>query len=154
MDTKSIVDDILDAAIAVHRALGRGLFEHTYRDALAIELILRGHRVEREVAFAASYRGVSLASAFRADLVIDGKVIVELKALKELQPIHFSQARTYLRFSGCPSVLLMNFHAPRMIDGFYPFHSDPLFTLPAAPQAGAETTGGNAHTVPESFGKG
>ncbi|MEA3198882.1 MAG: hypothetical protein QOE90_310 [Thermoplasmata archaeon] len=129
-DCRSTIGEILDASIRVQRILGRGLYEHPYRDALSHELVKRGHQVEREVAFSAFYEDLILHRAFRADLLVDGRVIVELKAVDRLAPIHFAQARTYLRFSGCAAVVLVNFHAPRIIDGFFPIHSDSLFPLP------------------------
>lgn len=92
---------IIGAAIEVHRTLGGpGLLESIYEDALEVELRMRGLRVERQVAVPVVYKGQQLASPLRIDMVVEGLVIVENKAVEQINPIFFTQTLTYLRLSG------------------------------------------------------
>ena len=100
---------IIGAAIAVQKALGPGLLESAYEACLAHELSLNGHHVERQVALGLSYRGLEVPQAFRLDLVVDGKVLVELKVVEVFAPEHEAQVLSYLWFSGLPVGLLINF---------------------------------------------
>ena len=108
---------VVDAAVKVHRALGVGLREWVYRDALTIELRARGHDVQREVRMDAYYEGVKMEGSFQLDLLVDRCVILELKAVEEFHPSHFAQIRSYLRPTGVEVGLLLNFHAPLMKQG-------------------------------------
>lgn len=110
---------VVDSAIGVHRTLGPGLLESTYRRCLAIELTARGHLVRQEVGIPLRYRGETIQDAFRIDLLVDEKVVVELKAVDAVQPVHEAQLLTYLRLGGFPLGLLLNFNVPRMIDGVH-----------------------------------
>ena len=101
--------EIIGAAIAVQRALGPGLLESAYEACLAHELSLAGHRVERQIPLGLSYRGLEVPQAFRMDLVVDGKVLVELKVVDAFVPEHEAQVLSYLRFSGLTVGLLINF---------------------------------------------
>lgn len=96
---------VVDAALTVHRALGPGLLESVYELALAHELSQRGLRVERQVPIPIEYQGVALDEGFRADLIVEGKVLLELKSVEHLTPLHRKQIQTYLRLpdssSGC-----------------------------------------------------
>ena len=95
--TDAVAKAIVDAAIAVHRELGPGLLENTYRRCLGHELRLRGHRVCLEVPIPLYYRGESIETGFRADMVVDECVLIELKAVEALSRVHFAQLLTYLR---------------------------------------------------------
>ncbi len=110
---------LLDESIEVHRALGPGLREEDYRDCLVIELQERGVAVEIEKRLDLVYKGRTLERAARIDLVLEGRLAVELKAVEQLHPHHFMQARSYVRFGGFPLGILVNFHAPRLIDGWH-----------------------------------
>jgi GxxExxY protein len=101
----------------VHRELGPGLLESAYEACLLHELVLRGHSVTRQVELPVVYKGLRIDAGFRIDLLIDDTVVVECKAVERLMPIHEAQVLTYLRLSGKPIGLLINFHVPRLIDG-------------------------------------
>ena len=108
---------IIGAAIEVHKALGPGLLESAYETCLAHELILQGHQVERQLALPVIYKGVQLDCGYRLDLRVDGLVIVEIKAIEHLEPIHEAQMLTYLRLSGLWLGLLINFNVPVLKQG-------------------------------------
>jgi len=109
--------EIIGAAIEVHRHLGPGLFEHAYAECLCHELRLRGIPFIREVDLPISYKGIRLDWAYRADLIVDGKVIVELKAADGPVGVHEAQLLTYLRASRERVGLLINFSARVLRDG-------------------------------------
>ncbi|WP_295585639.1 GxxExxY protein [uncultured Lamprocystis sp.] len=108
---------VVDAAIEVHRILGPGLLESAYEAALAYELGLRGITVERQVLLPVHYKGEYLDAGFRLDLVVGKLLIVELKAVQHIEPIHEAQLLTYLRLSGRWLGLLLNFNVPLMKNG-------------------------------------
>ncbi len=110
---------IIGAAVEVQRVLGVGLLESAYAGALAVELADRGLRFEREVAVAASYKGQSLGAAFRADFIVEGSVIVELKAMEGVTDVHRAQLLSYLRLSGLKLGLLINFHSFPVVKGIH-----------------------------------
>ena len=109
---------ILDAAIAVHTALGPGLLESSYLACLVYELVARGLKVQTQVPLPINYRGVLIDAAYRLDLVVDDLVIIELKAVERLMPIHEAQLLSYLKLSGKRLGLLINFHVLRVKDGY------------------------------------
>ncbi len=113
----AVATAIVDAALMVHRALGPGLLESAYEVALAFELTRRGHTAERQVSIPISYDGVSLGEGFRADLIVDRLVIVELKSLERLADVHRKQTNTYVRLGGFRLGLLINFGGERLKDG-------------------------------------
>jgi GxxExxY protein len=100
---------IIDSALAVHRELGPGLLESVYEVVLAYELQQRGLSVERQVPVPIEYRGMKFDAAFRADLVVEQKVIVELKSVERVSQAHKKQVQTYLRLTGCKLGFLLNF---------------------------------------------
>ena len=108
---------VISAAIEVHRALGPGLLESAYRDCLAHELMLHGLRFTREVPLALTYKGRAVRSPYRLDLLVEGRLVAELKAVEELIPIHSAQLLTYLRLSGIRFGLLINFNVPVLAQG-------------------------------------
>lgn len=108
---------ILDAAFKVHTELGPGLLESAYRACLAYELRLRGLEVLEEIKLPVVYEGVHLDQAYRIDLLVNGVVIVEVKAVLELHPVYEAQILTYLRLSGCQLGFLLNFHVPMLKNG-------------------------------------
>jgi GxxExxY protein len=108
---------IIAAGIAVHRALGPGLLESAYIACLIFELRRRGLKVEEQRPVPLTYHGVKLDCGYRLDLVVEDVVIVEVKALDKFAPIHTAQMLTYLRLTGCPVGLLLNFNAPVLKDG-------------------------------------
>lgn len=99
---------VVDAAIQVHRALGPGLLESVYEIVLAHELQQRGLQVERQVVVPIVYRGLRFEEGFRADIVVNGKVVLELKSVECVTPAHKKQIQTYLRLTGCKLGYLLN----------------------------------------------
>lgn len=117
MHINDLTHQIIGAAMCVHDALGPGLLESTYEACLTHELRKRGHIVQPQLPIPVRYDGVLIETGYRADLVIDGIVIVELKAVGTVLPIHEAQLLTYLRHSECKVGLLFNFHEERLSDG-------------------------------------
>ena len=113
----NITETIIGAAMAVHRELGPGLLESTYEVCLAYELVKRGSAIERQKELPVKYRGVKLDCGYRIDLFVEEKVIVELKAVQSLEPIHTAQLLSYLKLSGCRVGLLINFNVKVLKDG-------------------------------------
>jgi GxxExxY protein len=108
---------IIGAAITVHRYLGPGLLESAYRDCMCCELGLRGLAVARERVVPLIYKGTRVDVGFRADLIVNERVLVELKAVERLVPIHTAQTLTYLGLSGLRVGLLLNFNVPFLREG-------------------------------------
>jgi GxxExxY protein len=108
---------IIDAAMRVHSALGPGLLESAYAACLAYELRTRGLDVQTQVAIPVHYHGVRLELGYRADMLVDGAVLVELKTATKLLPIHEAQLLSYLRLGGHRVGLLLNFHTVHLKDG-------------------------------------
>ena len=112
---------IIESAIHVHRVLGPGLLESTYRKCLATQLAIDGMKVESEVSIPINYEGLIVDCAYRADVIVDNAVLLELKAVDRLSPIHEAQVLTYLRHSGLRVGLLVNFSASRLVSGIRRF---------------------------------
>ncbi|MDP1634810.1 MAG: GxxExxY protein [Gallionellaceae bacterium] len=115
-DTKTqrdpLTDSVIGAAIEVHRALGAGLLESAYEECLCHELECRSLKFARQVALPICYKAISLDCAYRMDVVVENQLILELKAVDKLLPIHDAQLLTYLRLSGLSTGLLLNFNVP------------------------------------------
>jgi GxxExxY protein len=109
MTENEIGTRVIEAAIAVHRELGPGLLETVYEVILARELNDRGLKVERQVPVAIAYKGIRFDEGFRADLIVEGKVILELKSVERVTAAHKKQVQTYLRLTGCKLGYLLNF---------------------------------------------
>ncbi|MCL4865190.1 MAG: GxxExxY protein [Gemmatimonadales bacterium] len=117
MDDDSITAEIVDAALAVHRRVGPGLLEVVYEAILARLLTARGLVVERQRAFAFAFEGLEFPNAFRVDLLVGGRIVVELKSANRMLPIHTKQLLTYLRLLELPVGLLLNFGGETMKAG-------------------------------------
>src|SRR6266481_3999546 len=117
MTENQIAKQILDGAFVVHTRLGPGLFESVYEVVLAHELRKRGLTVERQKPMPIMYDNVRFDEAFRSDIVVNGKVIAELKSVEALLPIHAKQVLTQLRLSGLKLGLLINFGEAHLKDG-------------------------------------
>ncbi len=117
VDINDITESVIGAAIAVHRELGPGLLESSYEACLAYELLCRDLPYERQKAIPLVYRGIAVESAYRIDFFVGGKVIVELKAVERLDPVHVAQVLTYLKLSRCRIGLLINFNVTLLKDG-------------------------------------
>jgi len=112
-----LTQDIIGAAIAVHRVLGPVLLESAYQECLCQELAFRGIPFERQVPIPLEYRGLRLEAGYRLDILVAGRVVVEVKAIDAIAPIHEAQLLTYLRLGGWNIGLLMNFNVVVLKDG-------------------------------------
>jgi GxxExxY protein len=119
MDENEIAKKIVDAAMAIHRRLGPGLFETVYEKTLAYELVKLGLDVKVQVPVPIHYDGMTFEDAFRADLIVEDKVIVELKSVETAQPVHKKQLLTYLRLADKRLGLLINFGSALLKDGIF-----------------------------------
>lgn len=112
-----ITEAVIGAAIQVHRRLGPGLLESAYKACLAYELKKRGLFVEQEKAVPLVYEEVKLECGYRMDMLVERAVVVEVKSVEALAPVHEAQALSYLRLSGCKLGLLINFNVAALKDG-------------------------------------
>jgi GxxExxY protein len=112
---------VVDTAIAVHRELGPGLLESTYFKCLVHALRKRGARVEVEVKLPIVYDGMEIESAYRIDLLVNDEVIVEVKSVSQIHPVHQAQILSYLKLSGRRVALMINFNVVLLKDGIYRF---------------------------------
>jgi len=117
MEVNHISGIVVDSAMKVHSALGPGLLESAYEACLIRELRKRGLRVESQVPIAVSYDGEVLDVGYRADLIVEEKVLIELKAVEGILPVHKAQLLSYLRLSGKQVGLLINFNVEHLRDG-------------------------------------
>ena len=117
MKFSGLTGEIIRAALEVHSVLGPGLLESTYRTCLCYELKQQGLNVRTEMSLPVSYKGVAIDNGYRVDLLVEDTVIVEAKAVTALLPVHKAQLLSYLRLSGRPAGLLINFHVAMLRDG-------------------------------------
>jgi GxxExxY protein len=117
MDENEIGRVVVDAALTVHRELGPGLLETVYEVIMSRELTRRGLRAERQVPVPIEYQGVRFDEGFRADIIVDGKVILELKSVEAVNNAHKKQVLTYLKLTGMRLGFLLNFGEAFMKDG-------------------------------------
>lgn len=117
MEINRITERNIGAAIEVHRSLGPGLLESAYQACLAREMALRGLGFEQEIPLHVEYKGLQLDCGYRLDFLVEKTVIVELKTVDALQPIHEAQLLTYLRLTGAKIGLLINFNVPVLKNG-------------------------------------
>ncbi len=117
MKTNEITEAIIKAAIEVHRALGPGLLESAYEECMAHELTLQNIPFERQIPLPITYKGRQLDCGYRLDLLVANGVVVEIKAIEALQPIHDAQLLTYLKLGGWKVGLLINFNVPLLKQG-------------------------------------
>lgn len=117
MEINAISGQVVDAAMKVHSALGPRLLESAYEACLDHELRNRGLRTRRQVTLPLSYDGVAVEAGYRIDLLVEEVVVVELKTVAKLTPLHDAQLLSYLKLGGHRVGLLINFHVPRLRDG-------------------------------------
>jgi iron complex transport system substrate-binding protein len=118
-DIDEITGQVVDAAFKLHMRLGPGLLESVYEIVLARELERRGLKVERQKAVSFEFDGLRFDDAFRVDLLVEGCVVVELKSIENLAPVHSKQVLTYLRLLNLPVGLLINFGAATLKEGLH-----------------------------------
>ncbi len=117
MYENEISERIIGCAIAVHKVLGPGLLESAYEECLFYEIFQTGLRVEKQKPLPLIYKEIKLEVGYRIDLIVEKKVLVEIKSVEALNDIHTAQVLTYLKLSGCKLGLLMNFNVLRVKDG-------------------------------------
>lgn len=117
MDENEIGKIAVDSAVQIHRELGPGLLETVYEIVLAKELERRGLKIQRQVSVPIVYRDIRFDEGFRADILVEDKVILELKSLDQIAKVHSKQVLTYLRLTGLQLGFLLNFGSPLMKDG-------------------------------------
>ena len=116
-DVNALTSQIIKAAVEVHRTLGPGLFESVYLTCLMHELREAGLSCETQKPLPVVYKNVTLECGFRIDLIVQKTVVVEVKSIAQIAPVHRAQLRTYLILTGCPAGLLINFNVPVLKDG-------------------------------------
>jgi len=139
MEDNEITRNIIDAAVRLHKVLGPGLLESVYEMALAKSLLQRSLKVERQVPVGFDFDGIHFDDAFRIDLLVEDRIIVELKPVELLKPVHFKQIATYIRLMDKPLGLLLNFGEAVLKDGIHRIinnnQSGPGGNLPAPDKA-------------------
>jgi len=134
-DLEELTQKIIGCAIEVHRFLGPGLLESVYHECMVIELRRAGLRVESERQIVISYKGERVGGGLRIDLLVNGCIVVEIKAVDRLHPVHSAQGITYLKIGGYPAGLLMNFNATTLKSGLRRLdHPDRYVKRPLTPQ--------------------
>ncbi|HET7232395.1 MAG TPA: GxxExxY protein [Longimicrobium sp.] len=131
--SNQITGAIVDAAYRIHTKLGPGLLEHVYETVLAKTLLESGLRVERQMPVAFEFEGIRFTDACRVDLRVEKQVVVELKAVEMLAPVHSRQVLTYLRLLDLPHGLRINFGASKLKDGLHRILNPRASGLPPAP---------------------
>jgi GxxExxY protein len=121
MNIEDIAKEIVDAAFAVHNELGPGLLESTYEFCLEHELQIRGFHVERQLPQLVVYKGLEIDTGYRLDLLVENTIIIELKSVDQLMPIHQAQLLTYLKLSKKTLGFLINFNVPLIKQGIKSF---------------------------------
>jgi GxxExxY protein len=136
MEVNEVSGAVVDSAMKVHSALGPGLLESAYEACLVRELRKRGLKVECQVSIPVRYEGETLDIGYRADLIVEGCVLVELKSVETVLPIHKAQLLSYLRLSGKQVGLLINFNVEHLKNGIKRvINSRPKFSVPSASSA-------------------
>jgi iron complex transport system substrate-binding protein len=131
-DIDSISGDVVDLAIGIHRGLGPGLLESVYEIVLAAQLARRGYRVSRQQPIDIEFDGMRFEAAFRIDLLVDDRLLVEIKSVERLNPAHAKQLLTYLRLTKQPVGLLINFGGATLKEGIRRLVND--YTPSASPR--------------------
>jgi GxxExxY protein len=119
MENNLLTESIIGSAIDVHKQLGPGMLESVYENCLMYELKQKGLTVENQVPVPLIYKDIHLDCGFRLDLLVNNTVIIEIKSIDKLLPVHTSQVLTYMRFAEKKIGLLMNFNVNRFMEGFH-----------------------------------
>jgi len=112
-----LATEVIGASIIVHKALGPGLLESAYKECLFYELVKKGLCVEKEKPLPLIYEEIRMDCGYRLDIIVENKLIIEVKAVESLNDIHLAQVLTYLKVSGCKLGLLINFNVLKVKDG-------------------------------------
>jgi GxxExxY protein len=125
---------VIGLAIKVHKTVGPGLLEQVYVDCLCLEMARNGLAFQRQVELPLIYDGVRLPRAYRADIVVEGSIILEIKSIEQILPVHESQLLTYLHLSGCRVGLLLNFNTTLLKNGLRRFVQNASPRPPSTPR--------------------
>jgi GxxExxY protein len=117
METNKITEIIVGSAIRVHKELGPGLLESTYLHCLNYELTEEGLRTQPQLALPLTYKDIHMECGYRIDMLVEGKVIVEVKSVETLKDVHIAQLLTYLKLTNIKIGLLINFNVPKLVNG-------------------------------------
>jgi len=117
MDIEAMAADVIDASFRIHRDLGPGLLESVYETVLAAQLERRGYRVERQRPISFDFDGLRFEAAFRIDILVEDRLLLEIKSIDRLNPVHLKQVLTYLRLMKQPLGLLINFGGATLKEG-------------------------------------
>ncbi|HWJ26091.1 MAG TPA: GxxExxY protein [Flavisolibacter sp.] len=118
MEVNKLTGIILDSCIRIHSKIGPGCFEKVYEETLYYELNKSGIEVKRQLLMPIEYKELFIKDAYRIDLLVENKLVLEIKSVERLTPVHFKQVRTYLRLLNLKNGLLLNFNVDWMKDGF------------------------------------
>jgi GxxExxY protein len=130
-----LTERVIGAGLEVHRALGPGLLESAYQECLFHELVERGMNVERQISIPLSYKKVKIANAYRMDLVVNDVLVVEVKSVEAVSPLHRAQVLTYLKLTGFQVGLIMNFNSKYLRDGIKRLVQSDQFISPRPPRS-------------------
>jgi GxxExxY protein len=119
MEVNQLTGIVLDACIKIHTEIGPGCFERVYEETLYYELIKRDLYVERQLLMPIQYEELAIYDAYRIDLLLENKVVIEIKSIERIAPVHFKQVMTYLKLSKLKNGLLLNFNVEWMKEGFH-----------------------------------
>ena len=119
MDINVLTGIVVDACIKVHTVIGPGCFEKVYEESLYYELFKRGIHVERQVLMPIKYDQLIIPDAYKMDMLLEKSLVLELKSVEHLAPVHFKQVMTYLKLSGLKNGLLLNFNVDLMKNGIH-----------------------------------
>ena len=116
-ETENIASKVIESAFRVHRELGPGLLESVYETCMCFELREAGVRYERQTAVEVVYRGTRFPEAFRIDILIEGRIVIEVKAVDQIHPIHEAQLLTYMKLAKCRLGFILNLNVAKLKDG-------------------------------------
>ena len=119
MCINQLTGKVVDACIRIHTAVGPGCFERVYEEAMYYELVMRNLRVHRQVLLPIKYKQLEVHDAYRLDLLVENILIIEIKSVERLAPVHFKQVMTYLKLTNLKNGLLLNFNVEWMKDGIH-----------------------------------
>jgi GxxExxY protein len=119
MDIHQLTGLLLHTGIRIHKQMGPGCYEKVYEESLCHELQTRGIRVDRQLLLPIRYEELFIPNAYRVDLLIENQLVVEIKTLARVAPVHFIQVQTYLRMMNLKNGVLMNFNVPKLKNGFH-----------------------------------
>jgi GxxExxY protein len=119
MEMNTVTGIVVDACIKIHTIIGPGCFERVYEEALYYELIMRDVKVSRQVTMGIRYEDLEIPDAYKIDLIVERSLILEIKSLERLAPVHFKQVITYLKLANLKNGILLNFNVEWMKDGIH-----------------------------------